>query len=59
MEFIEASLFTEHLPDYLTDDDYRALQLYLALDPEAGDVIPGTGGFRKLRCSTTKTRPET
>jgi hypothetical protein len=25
------------------------LQLYLASDPEAGDVIPGTGGFRKVR----------
>jgi hypothetical protein len=30
-------------------DDYRELQLHLARDPEAGHVIPGTGGFRKLR----------
>jgi hypothetical protein len=37
------------LADYLGDEDYRALQLHLARDPEAGDVIPGTGGFRKLR----------
>lgn len=49
MEFIEAPTFTAHLAGYLVDDEYRALQAFLAGDPEAGDVIPGTGGFRKLR----------
>lgn len=49
MEFVEAPFFTQLLPDYLSDDDYRALQHSLARDPEAGDIIPGTGGFRKLR----------
>ena len=49
MEFIEAPLFTQLLANYLEDDGYRELQLHLARDPEAGDVIPGTGGFRKLR----------
>src|SRR5881397_3581534 len=49
MEFIEAPLFTKMLPDYLGDDEYRELQLYLTVQPEAGEVIPGTGGFRKLR----------
>jgi hypothetical protein len=49
VEFIEATLFTRLLPEYLTDDEYALLQLYLANDPEAGDVIPGTGGFRKVR----------
>lgn len=49
MEFIEAPLFTQLLPEYLTDDEYAELQLYLASDPEAGDVISGTGGFRKVR----------
>jgi len=49
VEFIEAPLFTQLLPEYLTDDEYADLQLYLASDPEAGDVIPGTGGFRKVR----------
>jgi hypothetical protein len=29
--------------------EYRRLQLSLALDPEAGDVMPRTGGCRKLR----------
>jgi hypothetical protein len=49
VEFIEAPLFTQLLPKYLGDDDYRELQLFLTRGPDAGDVIPGTGGFRKLR----------
>jgi hypothetical protein len=49
VEFIEAPFFTEVLPSYFGADDYRELQLHLARDPEAGDVISGTGGFRKLR----------
>ena len=48
MEFVEAPLFTQLLADYLSDDEYRALQFFLARDPEAGDVIPATGGFRKV-----------
>lgn len=49
VEFVEAPLFTKLLPTYLTDDRYRELQLYLANNPEAGAVISGTGGFRKIR----------
>jgi hypothetical protein len=49
MEFVEAPAFTRWLPHYLDDDEYRALQFLLARDPETGPVIPGTGGFRKLR----------
>jgi hypothetical protein len=49
MEFIEAPFFTQLLPAYLRDDEYLALQLHLARNPEAGDVLPGTGGFRKVR----------
>jgi hypothetical protein len=49
LEFIEAPYFTQLLADYLSDEDYRERQLHLARDPEAGDVIQGTGGFRKVR----------
>lgn len=49
MEFIEAPLFTRRVHEYLTDDEYAALQWALALRPEAGAVIPGSGGIRKLR----------
>jgi hypothetical protein len=49
MLFIEAPAFTRHLPSYLTDDEYRQLQGALLTNPEAGAVMPQTGGFRKLR----------
>jgi len=47
--FFETSLFTRLLPEYLNDDSYRALQRTLLENPELGDVMPGTGGFRKVR----------
>ena len=49
IEFIESSVFTRRLPEYLADDDYRRLQTELASNPEMGDLMPGTGGFRKMR----------
>lgn len=51
MEVIEARVFTRLLPDYLSDDEYREFQTYLAENPKAGDVMPGCGGFRKVRWS--------
>lgn len=47
--FFETPLFSQLLPDYLSDESYRALQLALLENPEHGDVMPGTGGFRKVR----------
>jgi len=49
MEFIEAPAFTRFLPEYMDDDVYREFQTQLAGNPEGGDVMPGTGGFRKVR----------
>lgn len=49
--FIETTSFTATVGDYLTDDEYRQLQRELLANPEAGDVMPRTGGFRKLRWS--------
>jgi len=49
MEFFEAPPFTRYLRDYLADEEYRSLQYLLAQNPELGDMMPGTGGFRKLR----------
>jgi hypothetical protein len=56
VEFIEAPTFTVLVAEYLDDDEYRALQSFLAGDPEAGDVMPGTGGFRKLRWADRRRR---
>ena len=47
--FFETPLFTRLLADYLNDESYQALQRMLLENPELGDVIPGTGGFRKVR----------
>ena len=47
--FIATRLFTKLVLDYLADDDYAALQEALMVDPDAGLVIPGSGGVRKLR----------
>jgi hypothetical protein len=49
MEIVEAPAFTRHLPEYLDEEQYFALQTALVRNPEAGDVMPGTGGFRKMR----------
>jgi hypothetical protein len=49
LEFFESSLFSRIYRDYLGEDQYRWLQQELAMNPEMGDVMPGTGGFRKLR----------
>ena len=49
ISFIETKLFTRLVHDYLSDDEYAALQLALLADPEAGAIIPGSGGVRKLR----------
>ena len=49
MEFIEAPAFTRRLSGYLNDDDYRELQARLGANPELGDLMPGTDGFRKMR----------
>jgi mRNA-degrading endonuclease RelE of RelBE toxin-antitoxin system len=49
VEFFEAPAFTRHVARYLTDDEFAGVQRFLAANPEAGDVMPGTGGFRKLR----------
>ena len=47
--FLETPLFTRLLGDYLTDESYRELQRALMENPEMGDLMPGTGGFRKVR----------
>ena len=49
MLFIETTTFAKQLPRHLDDDGYAALQAFLSVHPEAGDVIRGTGGVRKIR----------
>ncbi len=49
MIFIETSIFTKILSDYLNDEEYRGLQTYLMQKPDAGDLVRGSGGVRKVR----------
>ena len=42
-------MFTKLLGEYLGDDEYRALQSQLIAHPEAGAIIKGSGGVRKIR----------
>ena len=49
ISFVETKLFTRLVQEYLSDDDYSKLQQALLADPEAGAIIPGSGGVRKLR----------
>lgn len=49
MVFVETSLFTKLLGDYLSDEEYTALQNHLAAHPDDGAIIKGSGGVRKIR----------
>ncbi len=49
MEFIETSLFTSLVYDYLSEDEYLDLQVYLLQHPDSGKIIRGSGGVRKIR----------
>lgn len=49
--FIETPIFTKQIDSLLVDADYRRFQITLALNPEAGDIIRGSGGLRKIRWS--------
>lgn len=49
ISFVETKLFTRLVQEYLSDDEYSELQQALLANPEAGAIIPGSGGVRKLR----------
>ena len=51
LTFIELQGFSKRRQALLPDDEFRAFQEILINDPEAGDTISGTGGFRKIRWS--------
>ena len=47
--FVELPAFERRRSDYLDDSAFGRLQHELMKNPEAGDVIEGTGGLRKVR----------
>jgi len=60
--FIESRGFTEdrrrleRAREFLHDDDMVALEQRILADPEVGDVVPGTGGLRKVRAAQREVR---
>ena len=49
MIFVESPVFTRQVNELLSDEEYAELQQFLATQPDAGDVVQGTGGLRKMR----------
>jgi hypothetical protein len=49
MIFVELTPFVEFRTVWWDDEDLRGLQNFLLVTPDAGDVIPGGSGLRKLR----------
>jgi mRNA-degrading endonuclease RelE of RelBE toxin-antitoxin system len=49
MLFIETQIFTSEIQTFLSDEYYRDLQRDLAIRPDAGNIIKGIGGLRKIR----------
>ena len=45
----ETTFFTNEYPYYWTEEQYNDFKIFIAENPTAGDVEPGTGGIRKIR----------
>ena len=51
LTIIESPLFAKLWPDYWSEEERGEFAAFIANVPEAGDVIPGSGGCRKIRWS--------
>lgn len=54
MVFVELTPFVDFRDEYWTDDDLRALQSFRLASPDAGDLIRGGSGLRKIRWSAQR-----
>ena len=52
---VETQAFSKLCGDYWTEDAREAFAAWIAANPEAGDVVPGSGGCRKVRWSRAGT----
>ena len=48
---VETSLFLRAVGKFWNDDERADFVAHIAANPDAGDLIPGTGGLRKVRWS--------
>lgn len=49
VKFIETSIISKQVQKLLSDESYRMLQSALMFRPDAGAVMKGSGGLRKIR----------
>lgn len=47
----ETDLFSRLVTDYWNEAERQEFASFIATHPDAGDVIPGSGGLRKIRWS--------
>ncbi len=48
---VETPTFTKRVSDYWTEEERGEFTAFIATHPESGDVVPGSGGVRKVRWS--------
>ena len=48
---VETPLFSKLVSDYWSEDERAEFASYVAVNPDVGDVVPGSGGVRKVRWS--------
>jgi hypothetical protein len=46
---VETPMYLRAAKAFLSEAEREEIILTIAADPEAGDLMPGTGGYRKLR----------
>lgn len=46
---VETPAFVRLSEGYWSDEDRNAFVTFIAANPEAGNVVPGSGGLRKVR----------
>lgn len=47
----ETEVFNRYVSDYWTEDERAAFAVWIAEHYDTGDIIPGSGGCRKVRWS--------
>jgi mRNA-degrading endonuclease RelE of RelBE toxin-antitoxin system len=53
MLILETPIFTKRVDRVLEEESYRLLQVHLLHRPDAGDMIRGSGGIRKIRWASS------
>ncbi len=54
MLFVESTRFTRDFSKQASEEDLRFIQMALLQYPNLGALVPGTGGLRKLRWSSSR-----